>query len=360
MANAKPIVLLKWSSALLAVLILLLIGYRFLPIAPEEEQGTQRSELSQLFSQRLDILSELQSREDILRELEALKTFFLLQDREQAVAMIRAWLDGGEDMAFPMRFQTSPGSWLGAWPSLRVFLLDLLFHLDPEAAREMSLNILESSTSPDEWAIAFRNVGKLGLEADRAILEQKSRELITRQEWLSAPTAGFLEAFDVVVHLEQTDAVPALGKLIDDQSHPAVAFASMLVMNRLVERQPEGTLRHLIEDKEMMNDYPEARAELFARADVRRPVAAQLLKDYLATPERSSQELEHFAQTWPHGGQFVSNSLLTGTRTKSGAEIAAADRASLDQVREWMRDPKMQSVRPYLKRAERRLMQFIK
>lgn len=359
MSKAKPIYTLKRLLAFLFLLVLILVGYKWVTATPDQEVSSVNRDLEELFSERLDILKRSSSREDILRELEALKTFFFLQDREQAVAMIRAWLEGGEDIAFPMRFQTSPGSWLGAWPSLRVFLLDLLFHLDPEAAREVSLYILEASGSPDEWAVAFRNIGKLDREADRAILALKSRELIRNEEWLKEPTAGFLEAFDVMVHLEQTEAVPDLGRLLDRRSSPAVAFASMLVMHRLVERQPEDTLRHLVADEGLMKDYPEARSELFARVDVRRPVASGLVKTYLADPDRRPQELEHFAETFPHGGQFVSNSLLTGTRTKSGAEIAEADRAALAQVRAWMRDPQMQSVRPYLKRTERRLMQFL-
>jgi hypothetical protein len=360
MEKAKSISPLKLLLAGLALTALVFVCYTFVSSHSGVESAAATSNLRELFSDRLGLLRQCESREDFLHELEALKTFFQLQDREKAVAMVLAWLEEGEDLTFPMRFQTGPGSWLGSWPSLRVFLLDLLFHLDPEAAREMSLNILEESSSPDEWAIAFRNIGKFGLEEDRAVLEEKSRELIQREAWREKPTAGYLEAFDVIVHLEQTEVVPELGRIMNGESHPAVAFASMLVLNRLAERQPESTLQHLVREKELMKDYPEARAELFARVDVRRPASAKLLRTYLITPERSPLELEHFAETFPHGGQFVSNSLLTGTYTKSGADIRAADEAALSQVRAWMRDPKMKKVRPYLKRTERRLMQLLK
>jgi len=128
-----------------------------------------------------------------------------------ASAAIRRFLDSGSDGPTGMQFKVGARGTLEGAPTLRTFLLDYLGQIDPAAAASYSKAVLSASQSPDEWALALRNIARGDGSSDaRALLEQKTSELLRRDDWQHDPTVGYLEAFDVAVYLGGTNLAPVL------------------------------------------------------------------------------------------------------------------------------------------------------
>src|ERR1035438_5614721 len=121
--------------------------------------------------------------------------------------------------------------------------MDYLGQIDPVAAAEYARVILSSKDSPDEWAVALRNLAAGDPSADgRALLQQKTGEMLEYQPWQQNPSTGYLEAFDVAVYLGGTGLVPALTELVRKQDNPAVAHAAYLALDRLAINEPAALL----------------------------------------------------------------------------------------------------------------------
>lgn len=95
--------------------------------------------------------------------------------KEAAVSAIRQYLDSKADATTHLGFKVGGGGWLDEAPTLRTFLLDELARLDPAAAADYARVILGGMDSPDEWAVALRDLAAGDSSADgRALLEQKT------------------------------------------------------------------------------------------------------------------------------------------------------------------------------------------
>ena len=162
----------------------------------------------------------------------------------EASAAIRRFLDSKMDAPTRQGFKIGAKGFLTEAPTLRTFLLDYLGQIDPAAAAEYARVILSSKDSPDEWAVALRNLATGDTSAGgRALLQQKAGEMLRYGPWQQEPSAGYLEAFDVAVYLGGTSLVPALGDLVRQQDNPAVAHAAYLALDRLVIKDPATTAR---------------------------------------------------------------------------------------------------------------------
>ena len=92
----------------------------------------------------------------------------------EAVGLIRQFLDSKADVSTRLGFRIGPHGQLEDAPTLRVFLLDELARLDPAEAAGYAKVILASKDSPDEWAVALRNLAR-GDDSDagRNLLQQR-------------------------------------------------------------------------------------------------------------------------------------------------------------------------------------------
>lgn len=279
----------------------------------------------------------------------------------EAVQLIRSFLRGGRDKATGMEFELTEGGNLKSWPTLRTFLLDVVSSIDPLAAGEISREILAAPTSADEWALALRNLGRLerSAEGDR-LLREKTVELIHNPSWQANPSVGYLNAFDVLVHIEATAETPLLSTLIQRKYRRDLAHAGFLTLDRLVQCQPTDMLERLAADESLRQSRPEMSAQEFARADLRDPAQREIVKHWLLDPSRSPAELRCFASTYPNSNCFVSNNLLTVGKPVPGAELAAHDREALAIVAAWENDPAFQTVREHLQSILTRLDGFVK
>ena len=277
----------------------------------------------------------------------------------EASAAIRRFLDSKADAATGQGFKIGAKGFLSEAPTLRTFLLDFFGQIDPVAAAEYARVILGIKDSPDEWAVALRNLATGDPSAEgRALLRQKAGEMLQYWPWQQNPSTGYLEAFDVAVYLGGTGLVPALTELVRMQDNPAVAHAAYLALDRLAIDEPAALLGALEADPSLMQGREQTRANYFARADVRDPQQRQVLESYLLDPRTSSQELQQFAGLFPNANYMVSQNLLTPTPTPDHAALTGRDAASLQAVQDWLADPRFANLQRPLQKVQQRLEDF--
>ncbi len=277
-----------------------------------------------------------------------------------AAAAVRDFLDSKTDAPSGLGFKVGAHGSLTEAPTLRTMLLDALGALDPTLAAEYARGILNQSTSPDEWAVALRNLARGDTGADgRALLEQKARELMENRAWQSNPSAGYLEAFDVAAYLGSTNLAPTLTELVRRQDNPAISHASYLALDRLVLEHPAEFLSLLSGDSQALQGRDLTRADFIARADVRDPAQRDIVEKYLLNPQLGGPELAHFAAVFPSANFNVSVNLLTPAPTTDASWLRARDNASLQAVQRWLGDPRFAALQPQLQKMRSRLDAFV-
>lgn len=280
--------------------------------------------------------------------------------KPEALAVIRRFLASGEDRATGLSFEISKDGSLTEWPTFRSFLLDALLAIEPAAAAAIGREILASPTTADEWALALRNVARgEPLDESTAFLQRKTEDLIANPAWQADPSIGYLNAFDVLVHIKATESTPLLSELVQRKDRKDLSHAGFLTLDRLVQRQPVDLLNRLTADRALQESRPEMVAQQFARADVRDPGQREILKAWLLDPSRKSVELRSFAGVYPNNNRFVSNNLLTVESTQSGDDLAAHDQAALQTVSAWAGDAAFEPVREHLALMLSRLEGFV-
>jgi hypothetical protein len=296
---------------------------------------------------------------DSLQTLTALRASLLALPKDEAVGRIRSFLAAGKDHPTGLSFGIAKDGMLSEWPSFRTFLLDALLAVDPAVAAETGRTILEKPTTADEWALALRNVARGDASADPDFLRAKTEELIRNPAWQADPSIGYLNAFDVLVHVKATASTPLLSGLIQMKDRKDLAHAGFLTLDRLVQSQPVEVLTRLSADTALQQGRPEMVAQQFARADLRDPAQQALVKAWLIDPARSAAELRSFAGVYPNNNQFVSNNLLTAQAAAPGDDLAAHDREALKVITAWVSDPAFSSVQDHLRTMVSRLDGFV-
>jgi len=285
-----------------------------------------------------------------------------LKSMSPAVASraIRQTLDSRADAPTGMEFKPGANGTLAKAPTLRTFLLDQLAQADPAAAAAYAERILSSPDSPDEWAVSLRNyaLARTNTEA-RAFLQQKFRELIHQDPWRSDPSVGFLEAFDVAVHVGGTELLPDLTALLRAKDNQAVTHAAYLALDRLIINEPAVVLGELHRQLESMEGRETTRANLFARADLSDPAQKTILENYLLDARIDPAELETFTGLYPNANYMVSYNLLTRTLTPDRDTLVKRDRQALQTVQQWLADPRFAKVQPQLEKIRQRLEMFV-
>lgn len=280
--------------------------------------------------------------------------------RQAASAGIVEFLDSKSDARTGFGFVIGPDGFLKDAPSLRTFLLDYLAQVDPRVAGTYAERILSSPNSPDEWAVALRNYAAANSTPEAAIfLRTKVAELLGVARWRENPSVGYLEAFDVAVHVGGNEVTSLLGELVRLKDNPAVAHAAYLALDRLVLREGATVLAQLSSQPELMDGREATRANFFARAQVSDPKQRVVLESYLLNPGISQVELATFAGIYPNANFMISHNLLTRADTPDGAALARRDREALNAVESWLSDPRFAKVQPHLENIRKRLQSFL-
>ena len=273
---------------------------------------------------------------------------------------LQAFLAENKDAATKLDVTINAGGNLGDASSLRVFLLDYLGQIDRPAAGALAAQTLSQYTTPDEWAVSLRNYAWANPDPEsEPYLQAKARELLGNPAWAKDPSAGFLEAFDTIVHARGTALAPELATLVRNKQNPATAHAAYLTLDRLTITQPIPMLTQLVEQPDLMQGREQTRANYLARADVGNPEQRTLVERYLLDPARPAQELATFAGLFPNANYMISNNLLTHTETPKHDALAQQDTAALGVVQEWLADPRFEKIKPQIEAIRVRLETFV-
>lgn len=277
----------------------------------------------------------------------------------EITAAIRRFLDSKTDAATGLGFKLAGKGSLAEVPTLRTFLLDQLAQFDPAAAAAYAREILNTSSSPDEWAVALRNLARGDTTPEaRTLLTTKTGELLRNESWQQDPSVGYLEAFDTAVYLGGTNLLSPLSDLVRRKDNQAVAHAAFLTLDRLAINQPVETLAALAQHPEWMTGREETRANYFARADVGDAPQRTLVEAYLLGAARSPAELQAFAGVFPNANFMISHNLLTENVTLDGVTLRQRDQTSLEVVTQWLADPRFETIRQSLTKIQQRLTEF--
>lgn len=291
--------------------------------------------------------------------LEQLREAIATGATNEVSVAIRKLLDSKLDAPTGLGFKVGGGGDLLEAPTLRIWLLDQLARHDPAAASAYAREILNFSESPDEWAVALRNLARGDTNADtRSLLEVKTGNLLRNEAWQGDPSVGYLEAFDTAVHLGGTTLLSPLTELVIKKDNQAVAHAAFLTLDRLVINQPTEILAALNEHPEWMAGREDTRANYFARADVGDAAQRQLVEEYLLDSTRDAKELDTFAGVFPNANFMISHNLLTENKTVDGRTLQQRDLAAKAVVNQWLDDPRFERLKKPLMAMRQRLEEF--
>jgi hypothetical protein len=287
--------------------------------------------------------------EEIQARLLATRVAWTEADLQVLSEMIGRLLESGRDLDTGLAFRVGPHGFLKSWPTLRVFLLDVLAASDPEMAAAIARKVLDSTSSGDEYAVAMRSLTRKGMgRASDTELLSRFQSMLGRNEW--AKSSGFAEAFDLPRLLGSEDAAMVL---LGWNGTPALRARAL---DELAADAPAAAIAAVAEAETI---DPLTRASLMARANPTDPAQLDAVDRYLRTPGLQPAESGTFLNLFPL------RSATTGFRLygKSPApydypNVVASDRAALEQVTRWLNDPGLAHLREPLQALQNRLNEW--
>lgn len=328
----------------------------------------------QFFATEFRALMDDKTLDDDTRKARARSLLGRLRDElhrapaDAAAAAIIQFLDSGADSATGLGFSLAGGGVLNDAPSLRTALLDMLGQLDPNGSVSYARKIFDVSHVADEWALAMRNMGWQNQEGSlNAELRARMGQLLDNQSWLANPSQGFLEAFDVAVHLGGLEDLANMASVMHLQSangqpvENGTTHAAYVALDRIVTRNPAESLTAMANDPQILAWAPEHRGALMARADVTQPAQRSAIEAYLGTLGARPQELDTFTSLFPNRNGLLGNALISTPREEPGFEqLLAQDRAALAAVQQWLQSGRFGALETNLRTIESRLTGFIR
>lgn len=261
-------------------------------------------------------------------------------DEQAAAAAMAIFLNSGRDVSTQLPFDVGEDGILETAPTLRTALLDLLVTLDPTLALEMARSIMDQTQSPDEYALALRNLAWNDLNGDlQAELGARFQDLLETDDWRKFPSAGYLEAFDVAVQLNSPIQYAALLDVAAEGSATAntsLTRASMMALDRMTLRNPGLLGSRFSEDPTLSGIEPKLRASLLSRLNLADPAQREIFVSYLTTTDHGEEEMDYFTKLFPNGNYLHGHWMITTPESSpSIAQRAEEDSkvlALLDQI----------------------------
>jgi hypothetical protein len=287
--------------------------------------------------------------------IDELKRTLLASDPRQAIRAIEDFLAEGRDAPTGGEFSLGEKGALAGSPTLRVLLLDLLGQLSrgtrSDAAAKVSRAILEAKDSADEWAVALRNVAWHEPGA-KPYLAGKMREMLAYEPWRTRPSAGMLEAFDVIVYAQDTALVPDLAEMQRSSSRE-LQYAAAIALDRLAEQGPLEVMTYLNTHPTELADRPLLRADYYAKADLAQIAQRAAVEVYLGRPDVTAEEKGKLLKGLATPATFVAETLLTEPPPPDdgAARLDALTRATAG----WLRADRFPDLRPQLTQLQQRL-----
>ena len=211
-------------------------------------------------------------------------------------------------------------------------------------AAEIAREILEKKDSPDEWALALRNVA-WGEPKSREFLAGKMHEMLNYEPWLATPSKGMLEAFDVAVFSGDPTFVSTFANMRHGDT-PPLQQAAIVALDRLAETSPLAVMEYLNAHPDEIADLPFVRADYFAKADLRDAQQRGTVEQYLARIDVTADEKTKFLHAIASPGSFVSESLLS-TAVRHG-DTGARDAGIAAAATDWLKANRYPTLNPHI------------
>ncbi len=274
----------------------------------------------------------------IYRELLAL---IQASEEDVAASAIVDYLRSGKDASTGFEFEVGPDGALVSAPTVRTMLLDQIGQLDPHLALEVSREVMDGRTNPDEYALGIRNLAWFDLEGDtHPEMEKRFSEMLDETSWLAGPSTGFLEAFDIAVELaslKSFENIVSVIKLEDENGAPVlegVEKAAFVAMDRIMLRNPDAVIETFLKDPSLLDFAPDHRASLLSRLDITQASEREAFVTYLNRGGHGEGELEYFGSIFPNGNYFYGNRLVSSQEeTPSITTIQKRDAETLQIVK---------------------------
>lgn len=298
-----------------------------------------------------------QDPEALRKQLAALKEKWLEEDLHKVAQTAARLLRSGEDAATGMSFEVGPGGSLQGWPTMRVFLLDVLAIADPDLAVEIAREILASTRSAEEYALALKPLLMEGpWRASDEELQAYFSKLLWNRDWQTRE--GFAEALDLARVVSSPGTAEVLARWMD--ASPPALEAGDMALHETAAKSPRLFVELISGDGSLFADQPELRAGLMARGTVSEEGQAASIESYLKNPAIPAAEKETFLKLYPLRSA-TSGHRLYGTPPKpfERGQIAADDRAALEAANRWKTDPSLAPLLPSITALEGRLQTWV-
>lgn len=270
-------------------------------------------------------------KQDSIRIINELRDSLRAMEPAVAAAAVAGFLESGRDCPTQLPFVVGDQGMLQTAPTFRTALLDLLVALDPETALAISRAVMDRKSSPDEFALALRNLAWNDCNGDlKTELNNRFGQMIQTKDWLEGPSAGFLEALDIAVFLggkQSFERVASLHVESASSSNKELSRASFLALDRMVRTDP-GML--VASAGDLLEKLPaDTRASLFSRLDLTVENQRETLVRYLSDPHVNQREIDYFSAIFPngnfvHGYWLVTTNEPTATiRSRHEADLRA-------------------------------------
>jgi hypothetical protein len=284
--------------------------------------------------------------EEIRKRLLETRLAWTEMDSQVLAKALDTMLKSGRDLKTGLDFKVGPHGFLAGWPTLRVFLLDILAASDPEMAAAIARGILDKTPSANEYATALRSLIRPGRAraADEELVSRLAVMLETR-DWHGE--RGFAEAMDLVRFIGSDVAA---ARLMAWQGNPGL---KSMAMHEFAAEHPEKIIGLLTDTQTIESPV---RADLMARADPADPAQLAAVDQYLRKPDLTTEEVAAFLKAFPLRSVTTGYRLYGKTPAPySRDHIATGDKAALEIVRQWANDPSLQNHRPQIDALQKRL-----
>lgn len=331
---------------------------------PVESSVPASAEVARLIVRSMDRFLASNGEEESQSILDELRAGIRSADSQQAAAAIEDFLKTAKDAPTRLPFVVGSEGLLDQAPTLRTALLDLLGALDPILALEVSRRVMDEMKSPDEYALALRNLAWNDVDGDlRSELSGRFERMLGARDWLSKPSSGFLEALDASVEIsnkQSFDSIVDVGVQSVGLSDASLSRAAFVALDRMVLRNP-GLLVDAFDADPALRGLPaEQRASLMSRLDVTDPRQRETFVHYLFTTTHGEGELDYFARLFPNGNYVHGNWLITtGESSHTIESRLAADKAVLGEIEKLASNPPNQAGRETLQRIRERMVRIV-
>ena len=270
------------------------------------------TQLVQTISQALAVLRD-PNNPNKSAALTALREALKHAEPKVALAAIRQFLASGENAVTGLGFKVGEGGVLDEAPTLRTFLMDQLGTISRDAgtndAAEEARATIQASTSPDESAVAMRNLGWADPQGSKPFLAASERAMLDNAAWRQAPTGGYLEAFDVAAYAGDASLLDELASMAKTPS--PVQRAALIAMERLSAMAPGQVVSYFNAHPDLLSDLPLLRADYMGNVDLSDATERAQAEAYLQRTDVTDAEKDKFIARLATPAGFVSNNLLT-------------------------------------------------